>query len=94
MNRCACEEAKVAESALQSQYEALLSRHASRPEVRALIQEAQRAYEAFRRAHLTAFKAAAEGSVAPMCACLTASSLARTQQSLVAASPEGDVCAW
>jgi uncharacterized protein YecT (DUF1311 family) len=94
MNRCACDEAKLAQSALQADYEALLARHASNPEVHALIREARRAYEAFRKAHLAAFRAAAGGSVAPMCACLTATSLAKSQQSLVTASPEGDVCAW
>jgi len=94
MNRCACDEARLGESALQAECQALLARHASNAEVHPLIQDAQRAYQALRKAHLAALNAAAGGSVAPMCVCLAATSLAKSQRSLVSASPEGDLCAW
>ncbi|MDT0617040.1 lysozyme inhibitor LprI family protein [Salinisphaera sp. P385] len=94
MNQETCEDASAAASRLQAEYDALLSRHADDPEVQARIREAREAYEQFRQAHLAAYSAAAEGSVAPMCRCLTATALAEAQQGMVAASPEGDVCGW
>lgn len=94
MNRDACDEAEAAAAALQAEYDALLDRHASDPQTQALIREARDAYETFRQAHLAAFRAASKGSVAPMCHCMAARTLAESQQPMVAASPEGDVCAW
>lgn len=94
MNRDACDEAEAAAATLQAEYDALLDRHASDPQTQALIREARDAYDTFRQAHLAAFRAASEGSVAPMCRCMAARSLAESQQPMVAASPEGDVCAW
>jgi uncharacterized protein YecT (DUF1311 family) len=41
MNRCACDEAKRAEAALQAEYQALIDRDASDSEVHALIREAR-----------------------------------------------------
>jgi uncharacterized protein YecT (DUF1311 family) len=100
VNRCAEEEAKRTDDAMNRAYEGLLAKAAKNLVAVRKIKAAQKAWLAFREAHLDAVfpaedKQAAYGTVQPMCASLLRADLARDRIKVLEsmANPEeGDVC--
>jgi uncharacterized protein YecT (DUF1311 family) len=100
MNRCADDEARRADEAMNRAYESLLAKAAKHPVAAKKIKAAQTAWLAFRDAHLDAIfpaedKQKAYGTIQPMCASLLRADLAqeRTKVLEAMANPEeGDVC--
>lgn len=100
INKCADDEFKRADEEMNRAYENLLAKAARNPVAVRKIKAAQKAWLAFREAHLDAMfpaedKAAAYGVVQPMCASMLRAELARDRTKVLEtmANPEeGDVC--
>ena len=101
MNQDACAESKKADQALNATYAKVFKDYAKDPQFLAKLKQAQRAWIAFRDAHLVARfpkadKQAEYGSAYPACRCavLTELTAQREKELKVWADgiPEGDVC--
>ena len=101
MNQDACGQYKQADQALNATYSKVLRGYAKETEFLAKLKQAQRAWIAFRDAHLAARfpkadKAAEYGSSYPACRCVLLAELTRERvkelQVWENGIPEGDVC--
>jgi uncharacterized protein YecT (DUF1311 family) len=101
MNQDACAESRKADQALNATYAKVFKEYAKDPQFLAKLKQAQRAWIAFRDAHLVARfpkadKQAEYGSAYPACRCavLTELTAQREKELKVWADgiPEGDVC--
>ena len=101
MNQDVCAQYKQADQALNTTYSKVLKEYAKDPEFLSQLKQAQRAWVAFRDAHLAARfpkanKQTEYGSAYPACRCalLTEITQERTKQLKVWADgiPEGDMC--
>jgi uncharacterized protein YecT (DUF1311 family) len=101
MNQDACAVLAQADEDLNALYRRILAEYASAPQFTEKLQDAQRAWVAFRDAHLEAVypapdKQAEYGSAYPLCRCLAMTELTQARledlKHWLTGVPEGEVC--